>query len=107
LAAAGAIFPVEKEAASYSFTMIAFGILLSLFLVAVNVFVAYGPAHLIQTTIYMAFGVIGLVYAFRSLRGLIIANNFLAANKFHFFLYLCAVEIAPVLVLVKLVRDQF
>lgn len=103
----GAVFPVEKETASYVFTMVIFGILLSLFLVAVNVFIAYGPAHLVQSTVYMAFGVIGLVYAFRSLRGLIIANNFLAAYKFHFFLYLCAVEIAPVLVLVKLIQGQF
>lgn len=102
----GAVFPVRKETGSYQFTMVVFGILLGLILVAANVFIAYGPAEMTGAALYVAFGVTGLVYAFRSLRGLIIANNFLTNHKFHFFLYLCAVEIAPLLVLVKLVQNQ-
>lgn len=102
----GVVFPVGKEASSYQFTMVVFGILLSLVLVTANVFIAYGPSGLTSMTIFATFGITCLLYAFRSLRGLIIANNFLVAYKFHFFLYLCAVEIAPLLVLIKLVQNQ-
>jgi hypothetical protein len=106
LAFLGAVFPIEKETASYSFTMLVFGILLGLLLAPANVFIAYGPAEFTRPAVMTTFGVIGLIYAFRSLRGLFIANNFLASNKFHFFLYLCTVEITPVLVLVKLIQNQ-
>lgn len=102
----GAVFPVGKETGSYQFTMVVFGILLSLVLVAANVFVAYGPSDMTSAALFATFGITGLLYAFRSLRGLIIANNFLLAHKFHFFLYLCAVEIAPLMVLIKLIQNQ-
>lgn len=102
----GAVFPVGKETSSYQFTIVVFGILLSLILVAANVFIAYGPSEMTSAALFTTFGITGLLYAFRSLRGLIVANNFLATHKFHFFLYLCAVEIAPLLVLVKLVQNQ-
>ncbi len=106
LAYLGSVFPVEKETGSYSFTMVVFGILLGILLVASNVFIAYGPSEYTRWAVFATFGIIGLVYVFRSLRGLVIANNFLTSHKFHFFLYLCTVEIAPVLVLVKLIQDQ-
>ncbi|HRD79191.1 MAG TPA: DUF4271 domain-containing protein [Saprospiraceae bacterium] len=102
----GAVFPVDKETSNYQFTMVVFGILLSLVLVAANVFVAYGPSEMTTPALFATFGITGLLYAFRSLRGLLIANNFLATHKFHFFLYLCAVEIAPLLVFVKLIQNQ-
>lgn len=102
----GFIFPVGKETAAYNFTIIIFGIILSIALVPANVFIAYGPESLTHTAILITFGLIGLSYAFRSLRALIIANNFLLSNKFHFFLYLCTVEIVPVLIIIKLLQQQ-
>ena len=48
----------------------------------------------------------GLTYIFRSLRGLFVAGRFLAFHKFHFLLYICTVEIAPVLILIKLIFKQ-
>lgn len=106
LAYLGAVFGVEKEAGAYSFTIMVFGILLGVVLLAANVFLAYGPESYRKGVLFIAFGIIGLVYVFRSFRGLFIANNFLALHPFHFFLYLCTVEIAPVFVLIKLVQYQ-
>ncbi len=102
----GAVFGVEKEAGTYSFTIMIFGILLGIILLVANVFLAYGPEAYRKGALFTAFGIIGLVYVFRSLRGLFIANNFIASHPFHFFLYLCTVEIAPVFVLIKLIRYQ-
>jgi len=100
------IFPVEKEVAAYNFTIIIFGIILSIVMVPANVFIAYGPLSLTKAAILITFGILLLAYAFRSLRALIIANNFLLSNKFHFFLYLCTVEIVPVLVIIKWLQRQ-
>ncbi len=106
LAYLGTVFGIEKETGTYSFTIMIFGILLGLGLLMANVCLAYGPEAYRKQVLFTAFGIIGLVYVFRSLRGLFIANNFLASHPFHFFLYLCIVEIAPVFVLIKLVQNQ-
>ena len=98
----GWVFPIQKETSIYSMTITIFGIILSIILFAANVTIAYAPPQIISTIIYLSFIIIGIVYFFRSIRGLSIASKFLNRNKFHFFIYLCAVEIAPVLILWKL-----
>ena len=98
----GFIFPVSKEMDLYNFTIIVFGIVIGLILIPVNIFLAYGPAEMMSSLIYFTFIVLILIYLFRSLRGLFIANKFLVFYKFHFLLYICTVEIGPVLVLTKL-----
>jgi len=102
----GGIFPVKKEIASYNFTIVIFNLVAGFFLVPVILFVAYVPAAMTHYAIYAGLGLLLLTYLFRNLRGLFIANRFLAGHKFHFFLYLCAVEIAPFLIVVKLLLQQ-
>lgn len=106
LSLVGAVFPAEKEIGFYRFTLIIFGVLLGLMLVFANLLIAYGPSSLTRGAFITTFGILGIAYIFRSLRGLLIANNFLATNKFHFFLYLCSVELAPLLILVKWIQNQ-
>ncbi|MFN7117840.1 MAG: DUF4271 domain-containing protein [Saprospiraceae bacterium] len=101
----GVVFPVQKETRSYNFLIIIFSIIISLILVPVNVLLAYGPASIALYLLYFAWGTLGIVYLFRYLRGVAIANRFLAFHKFHFLLYLCAVEIAPLAVIVKLLMN--
>ncbi len=98
----GWVFPIQKEASIYSMTITVFGIILSIVLFVANIVIAYAPPEIIPTAIYLSFIIIGIIYFFRSIRGLSIASKFLNHNKFHFFIYLCAVEIAPVLILWKL-----
>jgi hypothetical protein len=97
----GAIFPIEKELGTYSFTIIVFQIILGIALLPFMIFIAYGTEELIPYAIYGAFIMIGIFYIYRSLRGLFIGNRFLAYHKFHFLLYICTVEIAPLVVLLK------
>ncbi|MFK8005708.1 MAG: DUF4271 domain-containing protein [Saprospiraceae bacterium] len=98
----GWVFPIQKETSIYSMTMTVFGTVLSIILFVANVIIAYAPPEIIPIVIYLSFIIIGIVYFFRSIRGLSIASKFLNRNKFHFFIYLCAVEIAPVLILWKI-----
>jgi len=98
----GWVFPIQKETSIYSMTITVFGIILSIVLFVSNIVIAYAPPQIIPIAISLSFVIIGIVYFFRSIRGLSIASKFLNHNKFHFFIYLCAVEIAPVLILWKL-----
>lgn len=103
----GIVFPIGKALSIYSFTITIFGIVLGLLLVPTNLLLAYGPAGLFDTTLYILLGIIGLLYLFRSLRALFIGAKFLVMHKFHFLLYLCTVELAPVLILAKILQSDF
>ncbi len=102
----GFIFPVEKEVKLYNFQIVVFAIVIGLILTPVNILLAYGPEPLSNNLIYLSLVLLALIYIFRYLRSLLIANRFLLFHKFHFLLYICSVEIAPVMVLVKLILDQ-
>lgn len=101
----GVIFPIEKEMSLYNMTITIFGIVLSLILFVANIIIAHAPLNLVQGFIYFSLVLITIIYFFRSIRGLSIAAKFLNRNKFHFFTYLCTVEIAPILILWKFAID--
>lgn len=96
------VFPIAKEVQLYNYIIIIGGIFLSLVLLPLNIFIAYSPDSLKEIFIYAAFGIIVLVYLMRSLRSLSVASPFLMTDQFHFLLYLCTVEIAPITILIKL-----
>jgi hypothetical protein len=59
--------------------------------------------------ILMAFWMVGLLlifYSYRTLRAFSIGSKFLGSTPFHFLLYLCAVEIMPLVILAKLALLQ-
>lgn len=100
------VFPIAKEVKLYNFIIITAGILLGLILLPLNIFIAYSPEVLGNLLTYTAFGAIGIVYLVRSLRSLSVASPFLATDQFHFLVYLCAVEIAPLLILTKILISK-
>ncbi len=98
-----AVFPIEKSIRQYNFIVIISGVLIGLILAPINIFIAYAPASMTETFIYTGFFVITAVYLLRMFRSLSIGAPYLMTNRFHFFIYLCSVEIAPLIILIKLV----
>ena len=96
------IFPISKEIGQYSFTIIIFGIIVGLLLLPSVLLILYAPSNLIIPIIYGTFAVIVLIYLYRILRSLFIGLKYISLHKFHFFVYLCTIEIAPLLILLKL-----
>lgn len=105
LSLVGAIFPVNKEISLYSFTIMIFGILLGMLVFILNIIIAYGPESIVKLSVYSALGAIIAIYLFRTIRGLSIGSKYLVLHKFHFFIYLCTVEILPVVILIKVIRN--
>jgi len=95
------VLPISKDIKQYSFTIVIFGIILGLLLIPANVLIAFGSPGMTKILIYGSLTSILLLYLFRILRSLFIASRYITLHKFHFFMYLCTVEIAPLAVLVK------
>jgi hypothetical protein len=101
-----AIFPVSKEIKLYNFIIIITGIVIGLLLAPINIFMLFSSDSLTTMLVYTGLGIIALMYVVRVLRSFFVNASIILDNKFHFLLYLCAVEIAPALVLVKLILNQ-
>ena len=101
----GWLFPVRKEIRRYNFLIIIFNCVLGLFLVPFNLLLAFAT-DLRDLLVFWTLGLVAIFYAYRALRSSAIGVKILATDQFHFLLYLCTVEIAPVLLLLKLVLNQ-
>lgn len=101
----GYVFPLSKETSLYGFSIIIFSIVIGLILAPANLFLAYTSESVTLYVVYITFAVIGLIYLLRYLRALFSAKNFLLFHKFHFLLYICTVEIAPILILIRLILN--
>ncbi len=97
------IFPIKKEVKLYNFTILIFSIILGILLVPSNIFIAFVQDSYTYIGLTFGFLTVIAIYLFRYLRGIFIASKFLAFHKFHFFMYICAVEIAPLIILAKLI----
>lgn len=105
LSIVGFIFPIQKELGLYNFTIMVFGIILGLFLFPINIVIAYAPIPVGKVVVYLALGAIIAIYLFRMIRGLSIGSKYLVLHKFHFFIYLCTVEILPIIILIKILDN--
>lgn len=98
----GAIFPVGEEMDDYSFNFFMILKIAGLVLIPFNYLVAYSPPYLSGSFMFLSGFAIFLLIIFRTLKGLVIGKNYYLTDKFHFFLYICTLEIAPILIIVKL-----
>ena len=95
------IFPFSKEVNQFNFNIMIFNIVLGLILLPINLFLAYGPDIFHLPLLYGSIFIIAVIYIFRQLRGILISSRLIISNVFLFFVYLCTVEILPLLVLFK------
>jgi hypothetical protein len=99
----GILFPFGDEMNFYSFNFFINQKLLGVVLIPSNFIVAYSPSELTRPVIYISLALLAIAYLLRSFRGLVIARNYIYAYKFHFLVYICTLEIAPLLIIFKLI----
>ena len=98
-------FPLEKEAKQFNFTIIMFNIIVGLLLIPVNILIAYAPFG--SNLIYLGLGIILLFYVLRQIRGLFIASRTKGLSYFHFFIYLCTFEVAPIVWIISFIKNWY
>lgn len=95
------LFPVRKEVSYYAFVVMVFCILTGIFLVPANLLVSYAPQAWQAVFVYGAAALLIGLYGFHLLRGGVIARQFVFQRPVHIMLYICAIEIAPLLLIYR------
>ncbi len=96
------IFPFSKEVNLYKYIISVYDYVIGVILFPLSIIIAFAPQNISEPVMWLALGLIALIYVYRSFRGLVVASKYLLFHKFHFILYLCTVEIAPIMILMKL-----
>lgn len=102
----GKIISVEKTIENYQFLMINFYALMGLVLFPINFIIAYVPQAYVK--IFLLAGIFSLliIIAYRLYIGLILGRKYIFESFFHFLLYICTVEIAPFIILLKFIAQK-
>lgn len=96
------IFPFRKEVSFYYFTESQIFRLIGLVLFPVVLLLAFGTPKIAELTQYLSFCLLAVFFIFRLSRGFVIGKEFFSNSKFHFLLYICTLEIAPFVILIKI-----
>lgn len=102
----GYLFNLGREMSTYIFNVFIINNLLGLVLIPVVALILFGNIPGTSTLIFIALGLASVAYLYRIGRGILIAVSYPGFSPFYLFLYLCALEIAPLLVLIRLVSKQ-
>lgn len=97
----GKIFPMEKETMFFNYTIGIHNLTAGLGLMLINMLLSFVDPASGKTLIIIGLCLVGLLYAMRQVRGLLNNLPIIVSRKLHFIIYLCAVEIAPWMLLVR------
>lgn len=98
----GFVFKTPKETDEYALTVLLYINSLGLFLLPIVVCIAFAENVSIEVFIKIGLYILALFLFTRMVRGLIIGLNSVRVSKFYLFLYLCSLEILPLVVMVKI-----
>ncbi|MEP7320228.1 MAG: DUF4271 domain-containing protein, partial [Panacibacter sp.] len=97
----GWIFKAEQPAASYNFIVFLINKVLGIILIPFTVLFAFADDEIKKIVLTVTACIVFSLLAFRYVVSLLTVKRNLNISAFHFFLYLCAVEIMPMLVIYK------
>lgn len=97
------IYPFAKENTQHNFTIAMFNVANGFVLLPINLLIAYSPWP--RIAIIIGIIVVIFFYTIRQLRGVFISMRVVHFNLFHFFIYLCTLEIAPIMLLYRFITN--
>gem|GEM_PF-313577 len=97
----GWLFGNTELADAYIFILYMINKVLGIMLVPFLVILAFCQPEIAQTFLYISIFFIILLVGYRYIRSYSVVKQYLSFSKLHFFLYLCAFEVVPVLILTK------
>ena len=98
----GWVFNAKESASTYSFIVFLINKMIGVALVPLLLLLAFSNGKVWDIAITIALGVIVLLFLFRYIISLRIIRGALNINPIHFFIYLCAVELMPMLIIYKI-----
>jgi len=100
----GWLFDLDREMATYIFNIFLIINVLGLVLVPIVALMAYNPHIEPHFLAILSLWVIGIAFCYRIFRGLLSGLSVSGFSPLYLFLYLCTLEIAPLLVLIRIVN---
>lgn len=98
----GWAFRMEGLTEHYLFNVFLINKILGIILVPFIIVLAFADQGVVQQMVFISFVVAGVLILNRYVRSWQVFGAFFQYSKFHFFMYLCASEILPLAVLMKL-----
>lgn len=103
----GWIFNISEITDNYTFNVFLINKILGIAIIPFTTILAFGTGQWVQASLFLSFVVIAILFLNRYLRSGVVFGYFIKFSKFHFFMYLCASELLPLAVLMKLVNQWF
>jgi hypothetical protein len=97
----GLIYPVGQQMDYYNFVISNNSRVCGLFLTPILFLMVYPPDVIKYFVMYTLLAILAALYLFRYIKSGIASSKIITSNKLHFFIYLCSVEIAPVIIILK------
>lgn len=97
----GWVFNAKEPASTYSFIVFLINKMIGVILLPLLLLLAFSGGQVWDIAITLAAGVVILLFIFRYIISLRIIRGTLNINPLHFFIYLCAVELMPMLIIYK------
>lgn len=97
----GWILRISKATDTYLFIVFMVNKMVGIFLLPVLLFMAFPYPDLLQVIVTVSLFVLAILLGYRLLLSYRAVRSEIRVNPFHFFLYLCAFEIAPLLLIYK------
>ncbi|MBV9989117.1 MAG: DUF4271 domain-containing protein [Chitinophagaceae bacterium] len=104
---AGWVFNSREAAGSYIFLVFLVNKVMGVLLVPFLLLLAFSGGEVLRLAVVISMALVGLLFVYRYFVSFNAIRSKLKVNVLHFFLYLCAVEILPLLLMYKLLINYF
>jgi hypothetical protein len=99
----GWVFNTKEAAGTYTFIVFMINKVMGVALIPFLLILSFSSSPVIEVAITVSLFLIGALFLYRYLLSFAAIRNKLKVNALHFFLYLCAVEILPLVLIYKAV----
>lgn len=103
----GWVFGMPLVADSYIFIVFLINKITGLLLVPFIILIAFASVQLVNISLTLSFLMISGLFLYRFIRSYTSIQNDIKVSRLHFFLYLCAFEITPLLLIYKVLIQFF
>ncbi len=102
----GSIYGLYKETDRYLFSIVIFSCIMSILLIPADFIIAFVNPDLGRKCIWLIFIIFVILYLYRQFREIIFSFSLWRQHIFHFLLYLCTFEIAPLALFIMFLFKQ-
>jgi hypothetical protein len=102
----GSLFKIEREMSTYIFNIFLINNILGVALVPVVLLFVFTGYMQLNWLLIAGVSLAGCAYLYRIVRGILISLTTTSVSFTYLFLYICALEIAPLFIAIKLISEQ-